>query len=105
MAAMRVGTCETCGALTDLWIYALPGIPISVGNCRVCMETNSYPWTILVANTVAIGGMDHAADWWKDAVNVSLARLGKTRQEFYEAVTAALKEEYDPQDHAPNPSV
>ena len=87
------GNCDTCGAKdVELFVYALPGIPISVGNCRVCMEVSAYPWPILVGNTAAIGGMAEAADWWKEEVRVSLARHGKTRAEFMAAIEADLKD-------------
>lgn len=86
------GTCDTCGVKdVELFVYALPGIPMSVGNCKVCTEVSAYPWAILVANTASIGGMAEANDWWKDEVRVTLARLGKTREEFIEAVNVDIK--------------
>lgn len=87
-----LGTCDTCGAKdVDVYVYALPGIPMSVGNCKVCTEVSAYPWMILVANTASIGGIEQANDWWKDEVRVTLARLGKTRAEFMEAVSVQVK--------------
>lgn len=83
------GTCDTCGATdTELFVYALPGIPWTVGNCRVCFEVGAYPWELLVANTAQVwaGEDDAMADWWKDAIVRSLARHGKTFEEFFTAV-------------------
>lgn len=88
-----LGTCDTCHTENvELFVYALPGIPFTVANCKVCWQVNAYPWPILVGNTAAIGGLDQAADWWKQEVRVSLARHGKTIDEFVEAVTTDLKE-------------
>lgn len=81
------GTCDTCGAKdAELFVYALPGIPMTVANCRVCFEVGAYPWSVLVANTAAIGGMEQSNDWWRGEVRVSLARHGKTRVEFMTAI-------------------
>lgn len=82
-----IGKCDTCGATgVELYVYALPGIPMTVANCRVCFDVSAYPWAILVANTAAIGGLEQAASWWHEAVRISLARHGKTYAEFLLAV-------------------
>lgn len=85
------GKCDTCGTDdVDLYVYALPGIPMTVANCLVCMQLSCYPYGILVANTAMVGGLEYAADWWKDEVRVSLARHGKSVKEFVEDVKKSM---------------
>ena len=63
--------CETCGGTVNddtVRVYALPGIPMSVGNCRACFHRNAYPLDVAEANTEAIGGLIDAADWWKETI-------------------------------------
>ena len=56
--------CETCGADAELFVYALPGIPMSVGNCCNCAKAGAYPLSVAIANTECIGGLEQDADWW-----------------------------------------
>ena len=59
-------SCETCGKMAVLLVYALPGIPMSVGNCPECYNQDAYPYAIAEGNTnECLGGIDNAADWWK----------------------------------------
>ncbi len=60
--------CKTCGKMAVLLVYALPGIPVSVGNCPECYNENAYPYGIAEGNTnFLLGGIDNAADWWKES--------------------------------------
>jgi len=59
--------CETCGKIAELFCYALPGIPMSVGNCRECTNRCAYPFSTAKANTWCIGGLENAADWWLES--------------------------------------
>ena len=83
--------CDTCGNEGELFVYALPGIPMSVANCQVCLDVCAYPYYILVGNTAMIGGVKEAADWWKEAILISLARHGKTLKQFNEDVENDIK--------------
>lgn len=67
-AVANIGPCQTCGTEADLFVYALPGIPMSVGHCRNCFIVGAYPLYIAKANTEAIGGMDAAAEWWRQSI-------------------------------------
>ena len=60
--------CETCGAEGEVFVYALPGIPMSVGNCRNCLRASAYPLSVAKANTECLGGLENAAEWWKDSI-------------------------------------
>lgn len=87
------GACDTCGyELDELRVYALPGVPVTVANCDLCTAVNAYPYGILVANTTAVDGLEHAADWWKGAVFRSLAVIDKTMREFLLEVEEAKRE-------------
>jgi hypothetical protein len=88
--------CDTCGdevaSREDLFVYALPGVPVTVGNCERCWSENLYPKWVVVGNTASIGGLEHAAAWWKDAVARSLPVLGLTEDEFDTQVNDLITE-------------
>lgn len=63
-----VRECQTCGKHTEVFVYSLPGIPMSVGNCRECTERCAYPLSIALSNTECIGGIERAAQWWREAM-------------------------------------
>ncbi len=60
--------CETCGAEGEVFVYALPGIPMSVGNCHNCTLANAYPLHVAKAMNESLGGLENAAEWWKDSI-------------------------------------
>jgi hypothetical protein len=76
-----IRACETCGRERDLRVYALPGIPMSVGNCRECWEQDAMPTWVAEATLEMIGGPDYAADWfldsrtWRDGAYVRIGDL------------------------------
>lgn len=50
-------------------------------------------WAV-VANTAMIGGLEHAADWWRDGVVMpTLTHLGVTVEEFTAQVNKTIAEE------------
>jgi hypothetical protein len=60
--------CDVCGRHRPLYVSALAGIPMSIARCRECLaEWSAVPYGIALVNTALIGGMENAADWWKDA--------------------------------------
>lgn len=75
--------CETCGKVDKLFVYALPGIPMSVGNCKTCTEKGAYPYYIADGNTNScLGGIDAAADWWKESVTYKDGRYQTMEEAF-----------------------
>lgn len=60
---------------------------MSVSRCSDCLNADAVPLWAAVANTVSIGGMEQAADWWRETVDATLAHLGVTRQAFDTMVT------------------
>jgi hypothetical protein len=63
-------------------VTSLPGIALSVARCVDCLEADAVPLWMAVANTVAIGGMVHAADWWREIVADTLAYLQVPVEDF-----------------------
>lgn len=59
-----VRACETCSRVRDVLVYALPGVPMSVGNCRECWEHDAMPEWVVEANLEMIGGKANAAAWF-----------------------------------------
>lgn len=85
--------CEVCQQEHELIVSSLPGMPISIGRCQECLAHDAIPLYLLVANTAAIDGMQHAADWWKETVQDTLAYLRVDRDDFDRQVAAALEDE------------
>ena len=68
MTEADIRECETCGRVREIIAYALPGIPMTVGNCRECWQNNAYPFDIAEGNTEMIGGIEKSAAWWKESM-------------------------------------
>ncbi len=79
---MEERTCETCSVLGEVVVYALPGIPMSVGNCRTCFEQCAYPLSVAEANIEIIGGLENAADWWKQSITYKDGRYLTVEEAF-----------------------
>jgi hypothetical protein len=67
MAMNDTRACETCQRPREVTVYALPGIPVSVGNCVECWSRDAYPLWVAQAQLEALGGKEHAAAWFLDA--------------------------------------
>jgi len=48
---------------------------------------------ILIANTACCNGLEHCNEWWKQMVNDSLKRQGKTLECFNEQVAITMRVE------------
>ncbi|MGI0133708.1 MAG: hypothetical protein ACREBW_01960 [Candidatus Micrarchaeaceae archaeon] len=77
--------CETCGGAA-IAVLSVPGVPYSTSYCSECIEANAHPWKILTANTACIGSYEESSDWWKEMVQATCKRLGKTLEEFKQDV-------------------
>ncbi len=84
--------CEVCGQERPLVVAAMPGVPVSVAYCRACLDANAHPWHLVVANTALIGGLDEAADWWKELVDATIKHLRRPRSKFDDDVAAEMAE-------------
>ena len=78
--------CEVCNKNRAIGVCCVPGVPVSCAYCRECLDANAHPWWVLVANTVCIGGLKNAADWWKKMVRDTCRHLGRTIEEFNQEV-------------------
>lgn len=75
--------CETCGKVDKLFVYALPGIPMSVGNCGTCFEKCAYPYGVAEGNTnYCLGGIDNTAEWWKKSITYKDGRYLTMEEAF-----------------------
>lgn len=85
-------TCDVCEAEPAVGVAAVPGVPMSMAYGRKCLDANAHPRFILVANTAQIGGLEHAAEWWKKMVEDTIVHLNLDRDEFDKDVAEAIKE-------------
>lgn len=83
--------CEVCDQNESIGIAAMPGVPCSVAYCRECLDANAHPWGLLIANTACVGGLKNVTPWWKEMVEATCKKLGKTIEEFTTAVKQARK--------------
>jgi hypothetical protein len=84
--------CDVCGENPQVGVAAIPGIPMSVAYCEDCLRANAHPYGIIVVNTALCGGLDEAADWWKQMVHDTLVHLNKTQDQFDLDVELELRE-------------
>ena len=82
--------CEVCHKQEAVGVCCVPGVPYSAAYCLDCLKANSHPMNVLVANTACVGGLEHAADWWKEMVTASLFHQKKSLEWFNEQVSLSL---------------
>lgn len=87
--------CDVCNDRGSISVASIPGIPVSCAWCRPCVQSGAIPYWALVANTGMIGGLDGAADWWKETVDTTLRWLGKTMEEFLHDVQSDIDAEQE----------
>jgi len=78
--------CNVCGKNEALGVCCVPSVPCSMAYCKECLEANAHPWGILVANTACCNGLENTADFWKEMVEDTCKHLGRTIEEFNNAV-------------------
>ena len=74
--------CEVCGRNKAIGAACVPGVPYSALYCRECLQANSHPMDVLIANTACCGGLEHCADWWTEMVMDSLKHQNKSLDWF-----------------------
>ena len=84
-------TCDVCNTNTAIGVCCVPGVPISCAYCAECLQADSHPMPVLIANTTCIGGLKYAAEWWKEMVEHSLRHQGKTIEWFNQEVEESIK--------------
>lgn len=92
--------CDVCRCHTACGVAAVPGVPMSVAYCVVCLVMDVHPYAVLVANTACCGGLEHTHDAWRAMVTRTCAYLDISMAQFMtevtEAVTLFLAEEDAP---------
>jgi hypothetical protein len=89
----NIGKCNCCNDREAIGVAAIPGIPMSVAWCLPCLQSGAIPYWAAVANTSLIGGIEAAAEWWKDLIEDTLAWHNKTWEEFQADVAEELRRE------------
>jgi hypothetical protein len=89
----NLGKCNCCDDRQAIGVAAIPGIPMSVAWCYPCLQSGAIPYWAAVANTSLIGGIEAAAEWWKDLIEDTLAWHKKTLEEFNADVAEEIKRE------------
>jgi len=83
--------CDACGKNKAVGVACVPMVPCSMAYCRECLQHNSHPMNVLIANTACIGGLDNANEAWRQMVIDSLKHQGKTLDWFNEQVAKELE--------------
>ena len=83
----EVRNCECCGKLREIvGIACIPGIPMSIGWCRGCLNANVAPYWAAVANTACCGGWEHTNKEWQQLVERSLKYFEISMETFLKDV-------------------
>lgn len=85
-------TCECCNVNKAIGVASIPGIPMSIAWCRPCLDAGAIPMWAAVCNTAMAGGYEHAAPWWREVVDDTLAYFGVTMEDFNAMVAAEITE-------------
>lgn len=85
-------TCEVCRKNEAKGVACVPAIPISVAYCQECLDANSHPLDLLIANTAMCGGFNETNEMWQEIVTDSLRNQGKTLEWFNEQVAKDMTE-------------
>lgn len=83
--------CNVCNKNKAIGVAAVPGVPMSVAYCKGCLEANSHPMYVLIANTACVGGLEMANEGWKQMVVDSLKHQGRTLGWFNGQVRESIK--------------
>lgn len=78
--------CAVCFQRKTCTVSSLPGVPITVARCEQCRAADAIPLVVAVATTAEIGGMDQAADWWRECVSDTLIHLKVPETNFLRMV-------------------
>lgn len=74
--------CAVCNNEPAVGVASIPGMPMSEAYGRKCLDANAHPWWALALQTACLGGLEHAAPWWREMVESTCAHLGRTLEEF-----------------------
>lgn len=89
---MKKPICESCRKNESVGVCSVPAVPYSAAYCQECLNADSHPMFILIANTAINGGLEHCADFWKEMVEHSLKHQGETLKWFNIAVENSIRE-------------
>lgn len=87
-----LGKCNVCDNEPAVGVCCVPGLPVSVAYGKNCLEADAHPWSLLVANTAIVGGLENTAEWWREMVQHTCSHLGKTIEEFNANVRQCIDE-------------
>lgn len=68
---MAGDVCDVCERPDEkvVGVAAVPGVPMSLAYCETCLRNHAWgPLWLAENNAEMIGGMEHAADWFKQAL-------------------------------------
>lgn len=88
------GKCDCCGVGEVVGVASSGLGAFSIAWCRDCLAEGVEPYWACVATTACCGGtIEDLADWARDVVIRSVAKAGKTIEEFLADVARSIAEE------------
>lgn len=78
--------CECCNYEPAIGVASIAGIAMSIAWGKTCLQAGVIPYWALVSNTVCIGSLEHAADWWQEIVDRTLTYFGFDMEDFLKDV-------------------
>ena len=84
---VQTGICAVCGKHGEVFTAASACGAITLAYCSDCLSSGAEPWGAL-AEYISLAGIypDDINEQYREIVRDTCARLGKTEQEFAEAV-------------------
>lgn len=85
--------CDACTKNEAIGVACVPMVPCSMAYCKECLQANSHPMNVLIANTACIGGLGLANEFWKAMVMDSLKHQDKTLEWFNKQVAESIEKD------------
>ncbi len=95
---MRIGRCEVCGNVGEVWVCCSTCGSICVSYCADCLKAKAEPWDLLVDYISCAGHYPKDISLaYQEVVKSTCKRLGKTEEEFAESVDYEIENDTYPQ--------
>lgn len=90
-SVIDAGVCDCCLIHRACGVAGVPLVALSISYCHICIQAGNYPYWLIVANTAAVGGFDHANEEWQNMVRDSLQYQAVSFDTFEQDVNEAMQ--------------
>lgn len=83
--------CDVCDESPTIGVFSSALGAVAFAYCKPCIQARAEPWGALVFTVADADGMENLASWFQQIVEGTMARLGKTQEDFNRDVAEAKK--------------